>query len=1099
MVTVTDPLTARLEAAIKAWSDFFSDAEHERLDPAIFADQSQTLFANHPLAPVPLADLLLRPTPSNRECVDQRTLQYLQVLQKQGRITTAAVLRALYKYSTAHTRAQTPDGKPKHGAGDSSTNDADVGGSSKADLTSRMVRWRNSYMVEEDVLWRLARAVNHGTGIKTSHDVTEVAKVLARWTALFAEVSAAISRDAFNSMNGLQVKDESEDARNAFVLFYFAFCENQLVNETLSQPVCKDICRKLLDSLDAFLPTLMHLTADITGRLEHFRSEVLARYAPQEKKSMDMPSFMNDLSMSLESFQVPELPVVNTRAGLYIYLGAALVGRPMIDDEALFSYLHNRYQGDLQAMAVHLILASFDLLANAVFRNEGAKTGHLLKSFLINKVPLILVQLVAYAATTMYPFNAEMCITEALNQVDINMFPTLSGMFDMPNNNSFNDSVRQDFCFACQLHGLLSQAAIETLLGDITYQSLPPEGRYVKEQLVQACLQEPDRTLKLIGELDNMNGNVGAAAQAIVEICRDLASKPLSLDVLLLFDKPHKILHPLCELLDNWAGYEEDHGEYQPVYEEFGSVLLLLLAFVYRYNLSTADLGIRSSGSFVAKLLNGVDRCQPLEQLSEQEKSHLGGWIHGLFDTEAGGLGDELMSSCPPQDFYLLAPTLFHQIVNALSAGYLTDEMLKGGLEYLVDVLLLPALVPALLYLSNLLWADNQPIQNAVIKILQPILKPTSISNEASTMLSSVLNIVAKPLEHALKSYQRQDPECQKIEPLLLAIADNLAVSRRTGGADHTELESWCSAQITNPATGALIHGGLAAAVRTTIQQLVQWAQNPTLNSMNGMPAPYTHRQTLAAQQILGPHRLLGIILDELKSSPEPGIAYDVVTTMICAPDVRNSTISSPSTQSNNSSDHNDQAQNHQSQDAKHKHPHRLTLRDALRLEAHDFRAHLRADPVLAETVVRLYRRVEAQLTPLALPLPPAAAAAPAVGVNVGVDAATAAAAAAAAAMMPDALGLGVVGGVELGGMEGAIAAAVAAANGSGTGGAGGDGTQGGAGDAGMGLDGQQQGQGGSSAGDMGLGGGTADDIFSGLSGPDDFGADFGSWSMDLS
>ena len=85
-----------------------------------------------------------------------------------------------------------------------------------------------------------------------------------------------------------------------------------------------DICRKLLDSLDAFLPTLMHLTTDITGRLEHFRSEVLARYAPQEKKSMDMPSFMNDLSMSLESFQVPELPIVNTRAGLYIYLGAAV-------------------------------------------------------------------------------------------------------------------------------------------------------------------------------------------------------------------------------------------------------------------------------------------------------------------------------------------------------------------------------------------------------------------------------------------------------------------------------------------------------------------------------------------------------------------------------------------------------------------------------------------------------------------------------------------------------------------------------------------------------------------------------------------------------
>ncbi len=313
---------------------------------------------------------------------------------------------------------------------------------------------------------------------------------------------------------------------------------------------------------------------------------------------------------------------------------------------------------------------------------------------MVNKVPLVLV---ALATSTMYQFNAELCITEALGQVDTNIFPTLSGMFEMTNtSSSFHDSVRQDFCFSCQLHGLLSPAATENLLGDITYQSLPDEGRYVKEDLVQACLHDVDRTQKLIGELDNMNGNVGAAAQAIVEvigslcrnketmtlkqICSQLAAKPLSLDVILLFDKPQKILHPLCELLDNWTGYEEDQGEYQPVYEEFGSILLLLLAFAYRYGLSSADLGIRSPDSFVGKLLGVGALCRPMEDLNEQEKSHLHGWIHGLFDS-SGGLGDELMASCPPQDFYLLAPTLFQQLVGALSTGLLTDDMLKGGLE----------------------------------------------------------------------------------------------------------------------------------------------------------------------------------------------------------------------------------------------------------------------------------------------------------------------------------------------------------------------------------------------------------------------------------
>jgi mediator of RNA polymerase II transcription subunit 5 len=178
-------------------------------------------------------------------------------------------------------------------------------------------------------------------------------------------------------------------------------------------------------------------------------------------------------------------------------------------------------QGDIHLTAVQLILASFDLLANAVFRNEGPKTGHLLKSYVVNKVPLVLVSLAS--SSTMYPFNPETCITEALGQVDTNVFPTLSGMFDMSNTgSSFHDSVRQDFCFACQLHGLLSQGAIERLLGDITYQSLPDEGRYVKELLVQSCLQDVDKTQKLITELDNMNGNVGAAAQTIVEVCRSV-------------------------------------------------------------------------------------------------------------------------------------------------------------------------------------------------------------------------------------------------------------------------------------------------------------------------------------------------------------------------------------------------------------------------------------------------------------------------------------------------------------------------------------------------------------------------------------------------
>ena len=167
---------------------------------------------------------------------------------------------------------------------------------------------------------------------------------------------------------------------------------------------------------------------------------------------------------------------------------------------------------------------------------------------------------------------------------------------------------------------------------------------------------------------------------ALKQLCSQLASKPLSLDILLLFDKPSRILYPLCELLDNWR-YDDDQGEYQAVYEEFSSVLHLLLAFVHRYGLSPADLGVRSSDSFVGALLGRGNPSKPLQELNEQEQAHIGSWIHGLFDGDGGGLGDELMSSCPPQDFYLLIPTLFHQIVLALIVGQLSEDALKGGLD----------------------------------------------------------------------------------------------------------------------------------------------------------------------------------------------------------------------------------------------------------------------------------------------------------------------------------------------------------------------------------------------------------------------------------
>lgn len=423
-------------------------------------------------------------------------------------------------------------------------------------------------------------------------------------------------------------------------------------------------------------------------------------------------------------------------------------------------------------------------------------------------------------------------------------------------------------------------------------------------------------------------------------LCNKLTRKSVRLDILLLFNKPITILQPICELLDSW-NYDEDQGEYQPVYEEFGSVLLLVLSFVHRYDLSPVDMGIRSPTSFTAKLLNQGHLSRAMENLTEQEQNHLDGWIRGLFDNESGGLGDELMSSCPPQDFYLLVPTLFHHIVLACSTNNLSDEGLKGGLEYLVDTFLLPSLISGITWLSSHLW-ESRGDANAVLHILSGLItNPANISNndEASHMLNSILNIIAKNLEHSLRWLQRAEPSRQDVEPISKALRDNMGWERH-GASDHTELESWTS----------IPGGGMTMALKATVSSLAQWGSNPSLN-MN--PASYTHRQVLVGLRILGARRLLQIIIEELKIQIElanESAIVDVAIALICAPEAA-------AWEGNLGS-----ADELLDQGLIQPLQRRITLREALKMEAEKAPKLHSSDAFHAETVVRLYKAVETQM-----------------------------------------------------------------------------------------------------------------------------------------
>ncbi|CAG1990921.1 unnamed protein product [Fusarium graminearum] len=950
-----------MRVAIDYWCQFVARCVSERLETDKFAAYVKIVHDQHPLPPTLVADFFLRPHPSDDSSLDPRIPPYLQVLTKLGYVDTPSILRALYKYSSSHAHAQTQkdhlqsnteEGKGKEKEKATSDDKEKAEGKEDAQPKKNITRWRSSYWAEEVLFYRLTKSVVEGRAIQDSRTALEVAMIISKFMELFTTAlpATAFAADMLEQQfpNG-QLRDEMESSRAALVALLLRLCENNILVSAISKPLAKDVRKALSTSLASFLPALQ-LIPEIADKLELFRTEILASSDPADKKKQVANAAMDELldsTVGLENFVVAPISVSNTRAGLYIYLNAALIGRPILDDHALFSYMSNKYGADIQSSAIDLVLASFDILANAVFRNEGQKDAHLLRSFLINKLPLLLYQLLppGFSGT-----SAEFCITEALTHVDTSLFPTASLMFDESrNNNPYTESIREEFCAACVLHGLVQREHVERILGEISLSYEPSLQKHSKDKLVQDCLSDTDKIQGLVRELDKTDGNVGAVCQALVEVlrqschnketmslkllCSQLAAKPQSLDVILLFEKLPNILEPLCQLLDNWR-YEEDQGEYQPVYEEFGAVLLLVFAFTYRYNLNAVDIGITTPDSWVAKIIGRGHVGRQGDELTQRENDHINGWVHGLFDTEAGGLGDELMSSCPPQEFYLVVAPLFQSIVVAYTYGYLNDESLKGGIEYLVDTFLLPSLVPAIRFLADYLWIDQKE-QKSIIKILQLILLPSSISGEASTMLSSVKNLIAKPLEHALRTYQRRDPKNQDIEPLLRTLKESIPLSRRTGGTDLNELESWTA---TPPS-------GLSSAVKLTIQGLVHWSIHPAMNSM---PTSYTHRQILAGLKLLGPKRLLHVILEELRQHTAAGsanIIYDVATSLVCAPDAVKD---APVTDANGNMLPPIQRQR--------------TLRDLLKVEVESCRRLQKEDPVLAEHVVRLHRRVEAQM-----------------------------------------------------------------------------------------------------------------------------------------
>lgn len=212
--------------------------------------------------------------------------------------------------------------------------------------------------------------------------------------------------------------------------------------------------------------------------------------------------------MSDISNAVIDLPILTSKAGLYIHLKAALCSRPLLDDASLINMLHARYPSDAQAMLVDLIRASFDVLADALRRQESEHAIFCFRSFVANKLPLIILSSTAGLYLDVTPDFA----------VSIGIGRILQ--FPPPDSGHITDVLgesEKDFVQACHLHQVISDNVVNGALREYAPANTPRTTRHVKDILVTQCISNVHRVEELIQELDGMRGNAGAISMALSE------------------------------------------------------------------------------------------------------------------------------------------------------------------------------------------------------------------------------------------------------------------------------------------------------------------------------------------------------------------------------------------------------------------------------------------------------------------------------------------------------------------------------------------------------------------------------------------------------
>jgi mediator of RNA polymerase II transcription subunit 5 len=259
--------------------------------------------------------------------------------------------------------------------------------------------------------------------------------------------------------------------------------------------------------------------------------------------------------------------------------------------------------------------------------------------------------------------------------------------------------------------------------------------------------------------------------------------------------------------------------------------------------------------------------------------------------------------------------------------------ILIAGLD-LFEPFLVPALVAVIEWMMHEAF-KRKPDLKFTAQLLSRLFQ---LSPERTSMYQTVITIMSFSIDRFMRKISGMGGKIPEwLENVKSSVQPHIDF-RRTIYSPFTELQSLRASQ-----------SSLKIAFRSSVQSLVMWSVSAAATPIQ-QPVSYAPQMFYVSLLILGPRCVLQILLEEIKArTSEPdgsaAVALDIATTFICSP-TPGSAQSPPDWTHNGPSMRNG----------------RESLREALRLWALEAPKLLATDQIMAETVVRLHRRVEALL-----------------------------------------------------------------------------------------------------------------------------------------